>query len=60
MGAGDEVYGTHPGLRAWLESPEVNTGYVLGIAISTPVSSTPAATARADAALKTLIGLSRV
>jgi SRSO17 transposase len=53
---GDEVYGRDPRLRAWLESPEVDTGYVLGVAASTPIILTagrPAA--RADSALKTLI-----
>lgn len=52
---GDEVYGAHPGLRAWLEVPEVGAGYVLGISTSTPIAFTRAATARADAALKMLI-----
>jgi SRSO17 transposase len=52
---GDEVYGAHPGLRAWLERPEVDTGYVLGISKSTPIAFTAAAMARADSALKTLI-----
>jgi SRSO17 transposase len=53
---GDEVYGRDPRLRAWLESPGVDTGYVLGVAASTPITLTagrPAA--RADSALKTLI-----
>jgi SRSO17 transposase len=52
---GDEVYGAHPGLRSWLESDQVNTGYVLGISKSTPVTLTAATTARADSVLKTLI-----
>jgi SRSO17 transposase len=52
---GDEVYGAHPGLRAWLEKPEVGAGYVLGISKSTPIAFTKAATARADVALKMLI-----
>jgi SRSO17 transposase len=51
---GDEVYGRDPGLRAWLESPEVNTGYVLGISKSTRIALSPVTTARADSALKTL------
>jgi hypothetical protein len=35
---GDQVYGRDPQLRAWLESPEVNTGYVLGISTSTRIT----------------------
>jgi hypothetical protein len=42
-------------LRAWLEHPEVDTGYVLGISKSTPVAFTKTTKARADSALKTLI-----
>src|SRR4051794_18246895 len=49
----DEVYGADPKLRAWLES--AGTGYVLAIAKSTPIALTPAATTRADQALKILI-----
>lgn len=52
---GDEVYGRDPGLRAWLESDQVNTGYVLGIAKSTRIALSPVTTARADGVLKTLI-----
>jgi SRSO17 transposase len=53
---GDEVYGRDPRLRAWLEHPDVNTGYVLGIAVSTRVTLTPGKLAvRADSVLKTLI-----
>jgi SRSO17 transposase len=52
---GDEVYGAHPGLRAWLESDQVNTGYVLAVSRSTPIAFTRHATTRADQALKTLI-----
>ena len=52
---GDEVYGRDPSLRSWLESDQVNTGYVLGISKSTPIAFTPAGTARADSALKTLM-----
>jgi SRSO17 transposase len=53
--SGDEVYGRDPGLRAWLETPEVDTGYVLGIPKSTPIAFTEATTVRADEALKMLI-----
>jgi SRSO17 transposase len=53
--SGDEVYGCHPGLRAWLETPEVDTGYVLGISKSTPIAFTKTTKTRADEALKTLI-----
>jgi SRSO17 transposase len=53
---GDEVYGRDPTLRAWLESGEVNTGYVLGISKSTRICLTPSKpSVRADSALKTLI-----
>lgn len=53
---GDEVYGRDPRLRAWLEGPDVNTGYVLGIAASTPVALTRGKPAtRAGSMLKTLI-----
>ncbi|MGH8965192.1 MAG: IS701 family transposase, partial [Actinomycetes bacterium] len=52
---GDEVYGRDPGLRAWLESDQVNTGYVLGIAKSTRIALSPVTTVRADSVLKTLI-----
>lgn len=52
---GDEVYGRDPNLRAWLESPEVSTGYVLAIPASMRVALGPATTVRADAVLKTLI-----
>jgi SRSO17 transposase len=52
---GDEVYGTDPKLRAWLEDPQVDTGYVLGIAKSAPIAFTRAAKGRADDALKTLL-----
>lgn len=52
---GDEVYGRDPGLRAWLESDQVSTGYVLGIAKSTRIALSPVTTARADSVLKTLI-----
>ena len=52
---GDEVYGRDPGLRAWLESDQVSTGYVLGISKSTRVALSPVTTARADSTLKTLI-----
>ncbi|WP_239514474.1 IS701 family transposase [Streptosporangium sp. 'caverna'] len=38
---GDEVYGRDPRLRAWLESPEVSTAYVLGISTSTRIALTP-------------------
>ncbi len=51
---GDEVYGASPHLRTWLESPEVDTGYVLGIAKSTPIAFTTATTRRADSAWKML------
>jgi SRSO17 transposase len=51
---GDEVYGAHPGLRAWLETPEVDTGYVLGISKSTPIAFTSNTKVRADSALKML------
>ncbi|HEU5156607.1 MAG TPA: hypothetical protein VFU43_06385 [Streptosporangiaceae bacterium] len=51
--SGDEVYGADPGLRAWLE--QTGTGYVLGIAKTSPIAFTRAGTARADEALKTLI-----
>ncbi|WP_405144089.1 hypothetical protein OG589_40715 [Sphaerisporangium sp. NBC_01403] len=51
---GDEVYGPHPGLRAWLETPEVNTGYMLGISKSTPIALTSGTKARADSAPKML------
>jgi SRSO17 transposase len=53
--SGDEVYGRDPNLRAWLESPQVNTGYVLAISASTPIALNSATTVRADAVLKTLI-----
>jgi SRSO17 transposase len=49
----DEVYGADPKLRAWLES--AGTGYVLAVSKSTPIAFTPAATTRADEALKMLI-----
>ena len=52
---GDEVYGRDPGLRTWLEKPQVGTGYVLGISTSTPIAFTKNTKARADSALKTLI-----
>jgi SRSO17 transposase len=52
---GDEVYGRDPNLRAWLESPEVNTGYVLAISASTRIAVSPVLTARADNVLKALI-----
>jgi hypothetical protein len=59
---GDEVYGADPKLRAWLESPQVGAGYVLGIAIarSAPIAFTPIAFSstpkgRADDVLKTLM-----
>jgi SRSO17 transposase len=51
----DEVYGAHPGLRTWLEKPQVNTGYVLGISKSTPIALSKNTKVRADEALKTLI-----
>jgi SRSO17 transposase len=51
---GDEVYGGDPHLRAWLESEQVNTGYVLAISKATRVRLHRAATVRADAVLKTL------
>jgi SRSO17 transposase len=51
----DEVYGRDPRLRAWLETPEIDTGYVLGIAASTRVNLAAGGSARADSALKTLI-----
>ena len=59
---GDEVYGCHPGMRAWLETPEVDTVYVLGISESTPIAvtkATKATKARADSALKVLIASDR-
>jgi SRSO17 transposase len=52
---GDEVYGRDPGLRSWLESAHINTGYVLGISKSTPIAFATSTRARADAILKTLI-----
>ncbi|MFD0852492.1 transposase, partial [Actinomadura adrarensis] len=52
---GDEVYGRDPNLRAWLESPEVDTGYVLAISASTRIALSPVLTARADSVLKTLM-----
>lgn len=52
---GDEVYGRDPGLRAWLESDQVSTGYVLGISKSTRIALSPVTTTRADSLLKTLI-----
>lgn len=53
---GDEVYGRDPHLRAWLESPEVSTAYVLGISTSTRIALTPGKPAvRADSVLKMLI-----
>lgn len=52
---GDEVYGRDPHLRAWLESPQVSTGYVLGIAASTPIAFDKARTRRADSILSCLI-----
>jgi SRSO17 transposase len=53
---GDEVYGRDPRLRAWLEDPDINTGYVMGVAASTPITfTTGKPAARADSALKTLI-----
>lgn len=53
--SGDEVYGRDPRLRAWLESPEVNTGYVLGVSKSTRIALLAGTTVRADHVLKTLI-----
>jgi hypothetical protein len=54
---GDEVYGRDPRLRAWLESPEVSTAYVLGISTSTRIALTPGKPAvRADSVLKMLLG----
>lgn len=52
---GDQVYGRDPRLRAWLESGEVNTGYVLGISASTCITLAPGTTVRADSVLKTLM-----
>jgi SRSO17 transposase len=52
---GDEVYGRDPRLRAWLETPQVNTGYVLAISASTRIALNPVTTVRADSVLKTLI-----
>jgi SRSO17 transposase len=52
---GDEVYGRDPGLRAWLESEQVNTGYVLGISKSTRIAFATGTTVRADSVLKTLM-----
>ncbi|MEO5875949.1 MAG: IS701 family transposase, partial [Streptosporangiaceae bacterium] len=52
---GDEVYGRDPGLRTWLEDPQVNTGYVLAISKSTRICLATNTTARADSVLKSLI-----
>jgi SRSO17 transposase len=53
---GDQVYGRDPRLRAWLESPEVSTAYVLGISTSTRIALTPGKPAvRADSVLKMLL-----
>lgn len=52
---GDEVYGRDPGLREWLENPEVGVGYVLGIPKSMRIKFTANTTARADSILKSLI-----
>lgn len=52
---GDEVYGRDPGLRAWLEDPQVGTGYVLAISTSTRVTLARNTTVRADSVLKSLI-----
>jgi len=53
---GDEVYGRDPRLRAWLESPEVSTAYVLGISTSTRIALTRGKPAvRADDVLKMLL-----
>ncbi|MEV0597665.1 IS701 family transposase [Nonomuraea cavernae] len=51
---GDEVYGACPRLRAWLETPEVDTGYVLAISKSTPIAFSGDTKVRADSALKML------
>jgi SRSO17 transposase len=47
---GDEVYGRDPNLRAWLEAHQ--TGYVLGVPRSLPVTLGSGRTMRADATLK--------
>lgn len=53
---GDEVYGHDPHLRAWLESPEVSTAYVLGISTSTRIALTPGKPAvRTDSVLHMLL-----
>lgn len=51
---GDEVYGACPRLRAWLEQPDIGTGYVLGISKAASIALNGQTKIRADAALAML------